>query len=93
MNTYIFIGVYCAMALGVSAAFFVLTKNLLLHALASSITSAMLLQLIAYLYLGEVDGWAYIGFVISWFIGLGCAVAYYFVATRIRERRAKSATG
>ena len=80
MRAYIFVAGYCALASVVA----LLTQRTIrgfawTAVLLSPTLSAIILQIIGYLYLGYFDAWADIAFVTSWLIALGCAVAMYLV--------------
>lgn len=78
---------YCLLSICVAAGIYALTRRLWLFAIASATASSLLLQLIVFLYLGFLDAWAIIAFVPSWFIGLGCAIAYFVVAARFHGKQ------
>jgi hypothetical protein len=90
VRSLIFIGSYCALAFLVAFAVQRFLRGVVWMALLSATTSAIVLQIVGYLYLGYVDAWADIAFVTSWLIALGCAVVTYLLALmrkRIRNAR------
>jgi len=59
-------------------------------ALVAPTISAVILQLVALLYLGYVDAWADIAFVTSWLIALVCTLAIKILTwgwTELRKQR------
>ncbi len=92
MTNYLYVTAFCVLAFGVSAIVFRWVKTFIAFAFVSPTVSALLVQGIVFLYLGYVDAWAYIAFVTSWLIALGCTVFYYF-AKRAFDKRKQTAPG
>ena len=87
MNTFLSLTAYCALGLALAGTMRLLTKTFWVFLLASATGSALLLQVFGYLYLGYVDDWAYIVFVPSWLIGLGCALTYHVLARMVASMK------
>jgi hypothetical protein len=79
MQSYVFIVGYCALSGIVAHLVQRKVKGFVGTWLLSPTLSAIILQIVAYLYLGYVDAWADIAFVTSWLIALACSVAMSLV--------------
>jgi hypothetical protein len=75
MQSYLFIAGYCALSSIVALLVQRKFRGLIGVGILSPLLSAIVLQVIAYAYLGYVDAWADIAFVTSWLIALVCSVA------------------
>ena len=75
MQSYVFIAGYCTLASIVALAVQRKAKGLIGVGLLAPTLSAIILQLVAFLYLGYFDAWAGIAFLTSWLIALACSVA------------------
>jgi len=75
MQPYVFIAGYCVLSSIVALLVQRKAKGFVGVGLLSPTLSAIILQIVAYLYLGYVDAWADIAFVTSWLIALACSVA------------------
>lgn len=80
---------YCVLGIAVAAAMRLLTRTFWVFLLASATTTAFLLQLFAFLYLGFIDTWAYIVFAPSWFVALGCTIVYHVTVNGIHQIRSQ----
>ena len=80
MQSYAFIAGYCALSCIVALLVQRKHKGFVGVALLSPTLSAIILQIVAYLYLGYVDAWAEIAFVTSWLISLACSIAVLLLA-------------
>jgi len=79
MRAYIFIVSYCVLASTVALFMQRIIGGFAWTALLSPTISAIILQIVAYLYLGTLDAWADIAFVTSWLIALGCTAGMYLI--------------
>jgi hypothetical protein len=75
MQSLIFIGSYCVLSIVVAFVIQRYIRGFVRRMLLSPTISATILQIVAYFYLGYVDGWADIAFVTTWLIALGCTLA------------------
>lgn len=89
MRSLIFIGSYCALSIAVAFVVQRYVRGFIRGLLLSPTISAIILQIVAYLHLGYVDGWADIAFVTTWLIALACTLAVNFLAwlwSRLRKK-------
>ena len=75
MQSYVFIAGYCTLASIVALAVQRKIKGFIGVGLLAPTLSAIILQMVAFLYLGYFDAWADIAFLTSWLIALACSVA------------------
>ena len=89
MRSLIFVGSYCALSIVVAFVVQRYVRGFVRGMLLSPTISAVILQIVAYFYLGYVDAWADIAFVTTWLIALGCTLAVNFLVwlwTRLRKK-------
>jgi hypothetical protein len=80
MQSNAFIASYCILASVVALLVQRRAKGFVGVGVLSPTLSAIVLQIVAYLYLGYVDVWAEIAFITSWLIALACSVAVALLA-------------
>lgn len=85
MSTALFFILYCAVCFVVSGVTFRLVKIAWLYFLISATVPAALYIGGASLWRGHLNAWSDVAFVLSWFLALGCAIAYY-VARRFASK-------
>ena len=90
MRSLVFIASYCALSIIVALVVQRYWRGFVRGMLLSPMISAIILQIVAYLYLGYVDAWADIAFVTTWLIALACTLAVNFLAwlwSRIHKKK------
>ena len=95
MRSVIFVSSYCALAIVVAFLVRRYVRGLVAGILLSPTIAAVILQIVAFLYLGRIDAWADIAFLTTWLIAFACAfvvnvLAWMWPRLRLRKDQGRS---